>query len=66
VTLICTAAAGLEACTVYDRFGNAGFMFSAEHTNMGALLEASIKKEQHSIIHCLVREGNNPLKTITI
>jgi hypothetical protein len=55
VTLLYAAADGLEALTVYGRTGNAHFMLSAEHTSMDALLQASKKEKQYSIIHCLVR-----------
>jgi len=55
VTLFYATADGLEALTVYK-----GFMLSVEHTNVDALLQASIKEKQYSITLCFVRESNQP------
>jgi hypothetical protein len=37
-------------------------MMSAEHAKMVALLEASMKEEQRSVIRFLVSKGNKPIK----
>lgn len=53
----------LEACSVYGRSRSVvGFMMSAEHAKMVALLEACVKEKEHSIFHFLVSDGNRCIK----
>lgn len=41
---------GLGACIMHGRSHNIGFMTSAEHKKMAAVLEAHMKEEQQSVI----------------